>query len=58
MIIKNVKVIDGKIFYYYYSDQKMIIEKDGIRYKTAYCIAETDFQETDEPIEEREEEEE
>lgn len=54
MIVREIKVINDAIFYYYYSDQKVMIENDGIRYKTAYCIQETDFQETDEPIEERE----
>lgn len=54
MIVRETKIIDGKIFYYYYSDQKVMIENDGIRYKTAYCIQETDFVETDEKIEERE----
>lgn len=55
MIVKEVKVINNTIFYYYYSDQNMKIKDiDGSYYNSAYCLQETDFVETDEPIEERE----
>lgn len=59
IIVENV-TINGRDFIRTYSDQNMMIEREGIRYSEAYDPAEIErhYIETNEPIPQEHEEEE
>ena len=59
IIIENV-IINGRDFIRTYSDQNMMIEREGIRYSEAYDPAEIErhYTETDEAIPQKHEEDE
>lgn len=59
IIVENV-TINGRDFIRTYSDQNMMIEREGIRYSEAYDPAEIErhYTETNEPIPQEHEEEE